>query len=261
MRIANTCYFTFTQILSFNTDPMALLHNYNDKDKVLVAVDCIIFGFDPNEEELKILLIKRDFEPEKGKWSLMGGFLYADETLNSAANRVLHRLTGLSNVYLEQMQAFSLVDRDPVERTISVAFYALVNIQDVRPMLGEEHEATWFEISKKPMLIFDHDEMVNLAISRLRYKASVEPIGSELLPDKFTMRHIQKLYEEIFHEKFDKRNFSKKVTSLGLLKRLTEKDKGSSKKGSYLYQFDTEVYNRKGAMDFKSGKHSVDRNV
>ncbi len=228
-----------------------MLHKYKNEDKVLVAVDCIIFGFDPNEEELKLLVIKRNFEPEKGNWSLMGGFLHPDETLKEAANRVLYNLTGLENVYLEQLKAFSIVDRDPVERTISVAYYALVNIQTFEKELYKEYSATWFEISKKPDLIFDHNMMVDLAISRLRYKASVEPIGFELLPEKFTMRQLQKLYEEIFATEFDKRNFSKKINSFGLLKRLDEKDKTSSRKGSYLFKFDDEKYKEGGSNGFQ----------
>lgn len=228
-----------------------MIHKYKNEDKVLAAVDCIIFGFDPSEEELKILLIKRNFEPEKGKWSLMGGFLHLEETLKEAADRVLDTFTGLKNVFLEQLKTFSVVDRDPVERTISVAYYALVNIQNLEKEVSKEYSATWFEISKKPKLIFDHDQMVDLAISRLRHKASVEPVGFELLPEKFTMRQLQKLYEGIFNEEFDKRNFSKKVNSFGLLQRLDEKDKTSSRKGSYLYRFDAEKYEQNGSNGFQ----------
>ncbi len=228
-----------------------MLHKYKNENKVLVAVDCIVFGFDPNEEELKLLLIKRNFEPEKGKWSLIGGFLALQETLKEAANRVLFNLTGLNNIFLEQLKAFSIVDRDPAARTISVAYYALINIELLEKVLYKEYSATWFEISKKPDLIFDHNDMVNLAIDRLRYKASTEPIGFELLPEIFTMRQLQKLYEEIFSTKFDKRNFAKKINSFGLLKRLDEKDKTSSKKGSYLYKFDEEKFKTNGSNGFQ----------
>ncbi|MTI41752.1 NUDIX hydrolase [Fulvivirga lutimaris] len=222
------------------------MHNkYNNEAKVFVAVDCIIFGFDPNAEELKILLIKRNFEPEKGNWSLMGGFMEPGETLKEAANRVLNTLTGLENIFLEQLKTFSIVDRDPAERTISVAYFALINVVDFKDELYRDFSATWFKISEKPKLIFDHNDMVTLAMERLRFKASVEPIGFELLPAKFTMRQLQMLYEEIFEEKYDKRNFSKKVNSFGLLKRLDEKDKSSSKKGSFLYEFDMEKYKKR----------------
>ncbi len=228
-----------------------MLHKYKNEDKVLVAVDCIIFGFDPDEGELKLLLVKRNFEPEKGNWSLMGGFLHLEETLREAADRVLFKLTGLKDVFQEQLKAFSMINRDPVERTISIAYYTLINIKEYDNALYKENTATWFRVSQKPSLIFDHDDMVKEAMERLRYKASIEPIGFKLLPEKFTMRQLQRLYEEIFDEKFDKRNFSKKVNSFGLLKRLDEKDKGSSKKGSFLYQFDVEKYKENGSVGFQ----------
>ncbi|MEJ2005063.1 MAG: NUDIX hydrolase, partial [Cyclobacteriaceae bacterium] len=181
---------------------------YGNENKVLVAVDCIIFGFDPNKEELQLLLIKRDFEPEKGKWSLMGGFLKENETAEQAARRVLNKLTGLQNVYMEQLDVFSKPDRDPGERTISVAYFALISTEDHDKNLIKKYSASWVDLSKRPLLIFDHEEMVKRAINRLRYKASIKPIGFELLPEKFTMRQLQKLHEEIFDEELDKRNFS-----------------------------------------------------
>jgi len=222
--------------------------DYNSEANVLVAVDCIIFGFD--EEELKLLLIKRDFEPEKGKWSLMGGFLKPNETLRIAAHRVLHTLTGLSDVYMEQLKAFSEVNRDPVSRTISVTYFALINIADHKTELTEHYAPTWFSISEIPDLIFDHNLMVDHAINRLRYKTSVEPLGFELLPEKFTMRQLQKLYETILGEQLDKRNFARKINSLDVLEKLEEKDKESSRKGSFLYRFDPEKYSKKKSNGF-----------
>src|SRR5690606_13454455 len=214
-----------------------MIHKYKNEEKVLVAVDCIIFGFDQHDEELKILLIKRNFAPEKGKWSLMGGFLRTDETLRDAAIRILHSLTGLNNVYLEQLKAYSEIDRDPVERTISVTYYALINIEQHDVELIKKYSARWFQMSNCPKLIFDHNEMVKDAIERLRYRASTQPIGFELLPTKFTMRQLQRLYEEIMGEKLDKRNFTKKINSFGMLQKLKEKNKRSSKKGSFRYKF------------------------
>ena len=228
-----------------------MIHTYKNGHKVLVAVDCIIFGFDQSEEELKLLLVKRPIEPELGRWSLMGGLLRLEETLNEAATRVLHKLTGLTNVYLEQLKAFSVVDRDPVERTISLAYYALINIEEHDQELSEKYSAQWFKISEKPRLIFDHCEMVEQAIHRLRYKASTEPIGFELLPKKFTMRQLQKLYERILDEELDKRNFIKKINSLGILEKLDEKDMESSRRGSYLYQFNQDKYLQKAANGFE----------
>ncbi|MCM4157292.1 NUDIX domain-containing protein [Gramella sp. AN32] len=225
-----------------------MLNNYSTEDKILLAVDCIIFGFD--KEDLKILLIKRDFEPEKGKWSLMGGFLRKQENLDQAADRILVTLTGIHNVYMEQLHSYSKIDRDPAERTISVAYYALINIEDHNEELIEQYSAKWFKVSESPKLIFDHDIMVKNAINRLRYKTSKEPIGFELLPPKFTMRQLQKLYESILDEKIDKRNFINKINAMDILIKLDEKDMNSSRKGSFLHMFDEQKYKRKKAEGF-----------
>lgn len=222
-----------------------MTYKYKHEDKALVAVDCIIFGFDQEEEVLKILLIKRDFKPSKGKWSLMGGFLKTNETIDDAATRVLCTLTGLQEVYMEQLSVFSEVDRDPAERTISVAYYALINIGDHKKDLIKKYSAQWFDLSEMPHLIFDHDLMVDHAIKRLKYRISVQPIGFELLPEKFTMRQVKKLYEAILSEELDKRNFVKKIQSMEILERLDEKDKKSSKKGSYLFRVKKDKYRRK----------------
>lgn len=225
-----------------------MLNSYSTEDKVLLSVDCIIFGFD--SEGLKILLIKRGFEPEKGKWSLMGGFLKKEESLNSAATRVLNHYTGLQNVYMEQLYAFSEVDRDPVDRTISVAYYALINIENHNTELIKNYHAEWFNISNMPKLIFDHNEMVDHAMRRLRYRTSTKPVGFELLPEKFTMRQLLELYEAILDKSLDKRNFISKINSLDILIKLEEKDMLSSRKGSYLYMFDKEKYDAKLLNNF-----------
>ena len=223
------------------------MNNYKEQEKVLLAVDCIIFGFDMNN--LKILLIKRDLEPEKGNWSLMGGFLKGDETLDDAANRVLNHLTGLDDVYMEQLRAYSAVDRDPVERTVSVSYFALINITDHKT-LNKDFSAKWFNINEAPDLIFDHNVMVSNAMSRLRYRTSTKPIGFELLPEKFTMKQLQSLYETILDEKLDKRNFINKINALDILVKIDEKDMNSSRKGSYLYMFDELKYKTKVSDGF-----------
>lgn len=225
-----------------------MLNSYNSADKVLLAVDCIIFGFD--KEGLKILLVKRDFEPEKGKWSLMGGFLKYDEALDKAAIRVLKAYTGLNDIYMEQLYAYSEVDRDPAERTISVSYYALINIENHNAELIKNYHAQWFSIADAPSLIFDHNEMVEQAIKILRYKTSIKPIGFELLPEKFTMRQLLELYEAILSKELDKRNFISKINSMGILNKLEEKDMQSSRKGSYLYTFNKEKYEEKLLHDF-----------
>lgn len=219
------------------------LDHYKNHDYLLVALDCIIFGFDRNE--LKLLLIKRDFEPEKGNWSLMGGFLDKDESLDAAAGRILNNLTGLKNIYLEQLYAFGDIDRDPVERTISVAYYALIDIHTHDKELVEQNSASWFSINDVPDLIFDHDRMVDAALKRLRFKASHQPVGFELLPNKFTLPELQKLYEGIYDTRLDKRNFRRRILSMDVLVKTDEKQKKYSKKGAFLYEFDKDKYTEK----------------
>ncbi|MFW0737436.1 MULTISPECIES: NUDIX hydrolase [unclassified Flavobacterium] len=225
-----------------------MLNSYSAADKVLLAVDCIIFGFD--REGLKILLIKRGFEPEKGKWSLMGGLLKQDEVLDNAAIRVLNTYTGLHDVYMEQLYAYSDIDRDPAERTISVSYYALINIENHNAELIKNYHAQWFSVADAPSLIFDHNEMVEQAIRILRYKTSIKPIGFELLPEKFTMRQLLELYEAILSKELDKRNFISKINSMEILNKLDEKDMQSSRKGSYLYTFNKEKYEEKLRNNF-----------
>ncbi|MCH7658895.1 MAG: NUDIX hydrolase [Bacteroidetes bacterium] len=215
---------------------------YSEYNKFLVAVDCIIFGFDG--QELKLLLIKRNFPPAKGEWSLMGGFLKKDESLDNAAARVLFKLTGLQKVYLEQLYSYGEIDRDPGERVISAAYYALIKIDEYDEKLLKKYNAKWFLINDFPNLIFDHNIMVNKALKRLKRKAQSQPIGFELLPEKFTIPQLQKLYETIFQKEFDKRNFRKKILGFQVLQKFDEKEKKSSKKGAYLYRFDQDKYNR-----------------
>jgi len=216
------------------------INKYNSHDRLLVAVDCIIFGFDG--KELKALLIKRAFEPEQGKWSLMGGFVASDESSDDAAGRVLLQLTGLSNVYMEQLHCFSEVNRDTAGRVISIAYFALINIANYNEQLQPEHEARWFPLAKIPALIFDHRKMVELAKEGLKQKVANHPIGFELLPEKFTLPQLQNLYEAIYEESLDKRNFTRKVLSLGILNKLNEKEKESSRKGAFYYIFDKTKY-------------------
>jgi ADP-ribose pyrophosphatase YjhB (NUDIX family) len=238
---------------------------YKEYDHHLVALDCIIFGFD--EGKLKLLLLKRKFEPAKGEWSLMGGFLGKSESLDDAACRILNQLTGLSNIYMKQLSAFGDVDRDPGARTISVAYYALIKINENDRLLAEAHGAEWISINKLPVLIFDHSKMVEKALEALRRRTSREPIGFELLPDKFTLPQLQSLYESICGEQLDKRNFRKQILVTGLLVKLDEKDKESSKKGAFLYKFDHIKYNsyvEKGflfQLKVKSGKMIKENNA
>lgn len=216
------------------------IQQYKKIDRFLLAVDCIIFGFDG--KQLKGLFIKRGFEPEKGKWSLMGGFVKQDESVNDAAARILLNLTGLDDIYMEQLFCYGDLKRDPAGRVISIAYYALINIENHNEEVLHEHNAEWFELSKIPRLIFDHKMMVQNAKDRLRQKVASQPIGFALLPEKFTLQQLQALYEAIYDSSFDKRNFTKKILSLSILKKLNEKEKESSKKGAFYYVFDEMKY-------------------
>jgi ADP-ribose pyrophosphatase YjhB (NUDIX family) len=220
-----------------------MMTRYDHPTRILVALDCIIFGFDG--EDIKLLLIKRNFEPEKGKWSLMGGFLNEQEDLEVAAARILYELTGLRDIYVEQLLTFGNVSRDPVERTVSVVFFALINIDDHDPELVKAHNAYWINLNDLPRLIFDHEKMVELARERLRYKAALHPLGFELMPEKFTIPQLQKLYEAIYGKTLDRRNFSRKLLSTGLLIDTGEKNENSTTKKATLYKVDKTKYEDK----------------
>ncbi|MCX2482340.1 NUDIX hydrolase [Pedobacter sp. MR2016-24] len=217
--------------------------DYTTETRMLLAVDCIIFGFDG--ENLKILLIKRGFEPEKDKWSLMGGFIEENESLDEAANKILLQLTGLDGVYLEQLQAFGTPGRDPKERVVSVAYFALIDIHKYETQLNDRYHAEWFPVNEMPKLIFDHEEMVEIAKKKIRYKAALHPLLFELLPKQFTIPQLQSLYEGVYNTKIDNRNFIRKLTSTGLLIKLEEKDKSNSKKGAFYFKLDKKKYKAK----------------
>ena len=216
------------------------MNRYPGESRILVAVDCIIFGFDGTD--IKLLIVQRSLKPEKGRWSLMGGFLQPQESLEQAANRILKKLTGLEGVYLEQLKAFGEPDRDPVERTLSIAYFALIDIHQYEKQLSNEYHPEWVHLHKMPELIFDHKKMVEIAKRQLRYKAALHPILFELLPAKFTIPQLQNLYEGIYDAAFDNRNFSRKVLSTELLIKQKEKDKANSKKGAFYYKLDKRKY-------------------
>ena len=215
---------------------------YQEHDEILVAIDCIIIGF--SENRLKVLLLNRDFEPARGEVSLIGGFTRKNESLDDAAARILFELTGLKDVYLEQLFTYGNVDRDPGERVISVAYFALLKVQDLDHEHVQKHGAHWCEISKCPDLIFDHNIMVRKAMKRLQRRAKGEPIGFELLPGTFTLPQLQRLYEAIYQKKLDSRNFRKKLLGMDILVKYNKKDKSSSKKGAFLYRFDERKYKK-----------------
>lgn len=210
----------------------------------LIAVDNVVFGY--QEGELKLLLFERNIEPELGKWSLIGGWVNPDESVETAAKRVLRSITGLQNIFMEQVQVFSKPDRDPGGRVISVAFYALINIQEHNHQLVIQFNAQWWPVNKLPELIFDHNQMVNQALEKLRFKASYDLVGRDLLPAEFTLTDLRNLYNAIFLKSLDPGNFRKKILSLNALDKLNKKDASGSKKGAYYYTF-----KKNSAIDFK----------
>ncbi len=209
---------------------------YVQQDKMYVATDCIIFGFD--DGKLKLLIFKRRVKPFMGEWSLIGSFVKIDEDVDEAAKRVLAEITGLKNVFMEELKAYGLANRDPGYRCISIGQYALIRIEDYDRKLVEIHGAHWYDFDKIPKLVLDHNKMVMDALGRLKRKARYQPIGFELLPEKFTIPQLQQLYEAIYQIELDARNFRKKVLSYNVLQKLDEKDKASSKRGAFLYKFD-----------------------
>lgn len=215
---------------------------YSVNPKFYISVDCIIFGF--HEGKLHLLLLKRNFEPARGEWSLMGGFVQENESVDDAAKRVLAELTGLDQVYMEQVGSFGAIDRDPGERVISVAYYALININEYDRELVQRHNAFWVDIDELPPLIFDHQAMVEQARALMQQKASVAPIGFNLLPRLFTLSQLQSLYEAIYGETIDKRNFRKRIADMDYIEKTDLIDKTTSKRGAALYRFNEKVYRR-----------------
>jgi len=219
-----------------------MLEIYSKYPKHFQAVDCIIFGYDIADKELKLLLIKRSFEPAKGQWSLSGGFVQEGEGLDDAANRVLRTLTGLSDLYMQQLYTYGDADRDPGDRVISTAYYSLIGLHEIDERIKVKYGAHWRSISNLPDLIFDHRKMVDRALNELFEKVKIHPVGFELLPEKFTLVQLQDLYEAIYQKSIDKRNFRKKILSMNLLEKQEDKEKLTSKKGAWYYRFNEEKY-------------------
>ncbi|MDJ1501405.1 NUDIX hydrolase [Xanthocytophaga agilis] len=224
-----------------------------------ISLDCVVFGF--HENQLKVLLLKMK---DRDKWGLPGGFVRKEESVELAANRVLKERTGLDNIFLQQFHVFSDPDRsnnkDLIEsarktgievtednwfaqRFISIGFYALVEFSQVKPTADAiSDDCTWWDLQEIKSLMLDHNLILNKALETLRLHLNYQPIGYTLLPDKFTMPELQKLYETILGKKLDRRNFQRKITGYGILKRWEERRSGVAHKAPYFYSFDTEKY-------------------
>ncbi len=208
-----------------------------------LTVDGVIFGLDLDEEVLKVVLVERDVEPFAGMWAIPGGFVRNGESLEQAALRELREETGIADVFLEQLYTFGKPNRDPRGWVVSVAYYALV-APDQHHLLAttDARRAEWFPVNRLPKLPFDHDEILHIALQRLRGKLTYAPIGFELLPDKFSIRQLQTLYEIVLGQKLDNRNFRKKIFSLDVLKELNEIQTGVAHRAARLYKFDERKY-------------------
>ena len=223
-----------------------------DYPRPALTVDCVVFGID--DEDLKVLLIERNLEPFMGAWALPGGFVHMEETLIEAARRELREETGLERVFLEQLFTFGEVDRDPRGRVVSVAYYALVRLLDHRVQAATDaRDASWFSAWDTPPLAFDHESILQLALARLKGKVRYQPIGFELLPKKFTLSQLQRLYEIVLSRELDRRNFRKKILSMDILLELDEVQQDVAHRAARLYRFDERRYKKlvKAGFDFQ----------
>ncbi|WP_018464643.1 NUDIX hydrolase [Segatella paludivivens] len=213
---------------------------YGEHTRLLVSVDCIVFGFE--EDKLKLLIGKRKMDPGRGEFSLYGGFVGIDESLPDAANRVLRDLTGLDKLYIKQVGAFGNIDRDPGERVISIAYCALINVKDYDDNIRKQHGLEWVNLEDMPQLYSDHNIMVSKAINMLRRRINTEPLSFNLLPDLFTLTQLQHVYEAILGEEIDKRNFRKRIKTIDFIEKTELVDKITSKRGAALFRFNKRAY-------------------
>lgn len=215
-----------------------------------VTVDTVIFTIRKNR--LEVLLVQRGHEPFKDRWAIPGGFVRLSENLDEAAKRVLYEKTNVKDVYLEQLYTFGEPGRYPSARVITVSYVALIRSDDLE-LAAEEglniQQINWHPVYNLPKLAFDHEDILNYAIKRLRARLEYTPIAFQLLPKKFTLTELQRTYESILDTELDKRNFRKKMISLGILKEYEEFTKESSKRPARLYGFNEEsIEGRKGLM-------------
>lgn len=210
--------------------------------KMWVSIDSLVFGYDVNDNLLKVLLFQRKIDPFAGSWSLIGGFVEEEEDLLNAAKRVLKNFTGLSGVFLEQLKTFGKAQRDPGGRVVSVLYWSLIKLDELNRDTANANGAKWFGLDELPDIVLDHSQMLTLGRQRLVQKAITHPIGLELLPEQFTLPQLKQLYDAIYERNIDDRNFRKKILSTDILIKTEKKDKSTSKKGAWLYQFDMDRY-------------------
>ncbi|MCG8308049.1 MAG: NUDIX domain-containing protein [Cytophagales bacterium] len=209
-----------------------------------ISVDCVIFGF--QEAKLKVLLIKRSNAFMKSQWSLPGQFIFTYESAEEAAIRILYEMSGVKDIYLDQISTFSDVNRVKTKRIVTIAYMALVNIEKhrLKPFIKEAEDAEWYDLNRIPGLALDHNEILNTGLTKLKRRFRFEPLGFELLPEKFSLRDLQNLYESLFKIQLDNRNFRKKILKIGHLTQLNEKQTNVSHRSASLYSFNKEKYNQ-----------------
>lgn len=222
---------------------------YNEHSKVLVSVDCIIFGF--NGSQLQLLIGKRQMDPGRGEWSLYGGFVGQNENLEDAANRVILDLTGMKGLYIRQVGAFGRIDRDPGERVISIAYCTLINVKDYDDSLRIRYGLEWVNLNELPKLYSDHNQMIQNAISQIRRRINNEPLSFKLLPELFTLTQLQHVFETVMGEEIDKRNFRKRIKDIDFIEKTELIDKISSKRGAALYRFNKKAYEQNQYFNLK----------
>ncbi len=228
-------------MMSLETDKLKKF--ITEQDKIALTVDCVVFGYDEHDKELKILLIKNEVPQFLGMWSLLGDLMKIDETIEDAANRILEYRTGLKDVYLEEVQSFSHPKRHPLGRVITIAYYALIKISDYELNVEKlDLEAKWFNINEIEEMAFDHKNILEVCHKRLQERLKERPVGFSLLPKKFTLQQIQNLYETVLQTELDKRNFRRKLKNLGLLKELEEIETEVAHRPARLYTFDYDKY-------------------
>ena len=213
---------------------------YVEHQKILVSADCIIFGFEENK--LKVLIGHRNMDPGRGAWSLYGGFVRNDESIDQAADRTLYELTGMNNVYMRQVGAFGEISRDPGARVVSIAYYALINVKDYDEELRKKHEVQWVSVDELPAMFSDHREMIRKAREIMKHKIRTAPVSFQLLPELFTLTQLQRLYEAVNGEEVDKRNFRKRIKEMDFIEKTDLIDKTSSKRGAALYRFNEKAF-------------------
>lgn len=225
-------------------------HYHRGEIGLLHSVDCVVFGF--YRDELHVLLHRFPYEPYVGHWALLGGFMRPEEGLDETALQTVRRLTGLANVYLDQVHTFGAVERVPSERVITTCYYALIAVEPTLAQLSTEFQATWHPISRVSSLdlVYDHPQMLGKALRQLRRRVRYRPIGFELLPEKFTMTELRQLYESILDRPLDKRNFRKKMLGMGILQETEETEQAVAHRAAQFYRFDRKAYDRLSRQGF-----------